>query len=73
MLQFLLPVPLYGFFAFVCITAAPCTQWWAGKIPPTKPTIALTKMSWQVMVMWECSLKKDTLQKTLVRMVEKLQ
>jgi DNA mismatch endonuclease, patch repair protein len=53
-------------------------QWWADKIATNKAndakaTKALRKAGWQVLVVWECSLKKDKLKKTLERLVGKLQ
>jgi DNA mismatch endonuclease, patch repair protein len=53
------------------------TQWWAAKIATNKANhkkaaTALTKQGWQVITVWECTLKKDRLQKTLERLTEKL-
>ncbi len=54
------------------------TQWWADKIATNKANhkkaaTALTKLGWQVIVVWECRLKPAKAAATIQQLIQKLQ
>ena len=53
------------------------TQWWTDKISTNKTNNAkaikaLKKDGWKVITVWECSLKKNKLEKTLSSLLKKI-
>ena len=53
------------------------TDFWVNKINgnitnDNKVIIALKKEGWKIIVVWECKLKKDKIQKTLTTLVKKI-
>ncbi len=53
------------------------TEWWKAKIAAnrandTKAAGTLRKGGWQVIVVWECGLKKDTIANTFRQLIKKL-
>jgi len=53
------------------------TKWWLNKIEGNRENDKrnlnkLKKMGWNVITIWECQLKQDKLQKTLIKLTKKL-
>lgn len=53
------------------------TQWWIDKINKNKKNdiknqSALLESGWRIIIIWECELKKDTLEETLGKLVQRL-
>jgi DNA mismatch endonuclease, patch repair protein len=53
------------------------TDWWLNKINNTiindqKTTLSLAKNGWKIIVIWECQLKQDKIQKTLKQLLERM-